>query len=388
MSKKILSALLALCMALTLAPLLAFADSGKAADGPKVTINVKDGDNAAVEGATVKLTKDANTPYTLTADTEIKGSYYVYDVGADTYTYSVTLEGYMEATGDIAVTDQGATKDVTLVKLPVAGSGTTVTPGEDGSSTAKDSGNNVVLSTPSSLANALDGTTITVANKTGGFSEVKNANLNPSSGVTLDDVKSVIASAAAGASVTIAKDSQNITSFDQTITITIKVAKAGTYHVFCISDAGVVTSFGEQTVTGTTVTIKTKHLCEFPVVEVTDENKDAVAAVAAALGMDSGAGEGNPGTTPEAPAPSDPSAPKGTWTTEMKVGVSDGTVVFTNLDASTQYIVEINFNGTKAYVNMTSNADGTMNVGCQKGAVVQLRSMTDGKAVCGAVQTN
>lgn len=65
------------------------------------------------------------------------------------------------------------------------------------------------------------------------------------------------------------------------ITVTISGLTDGvTYHVFCIKDDGSVSYYGYETVSGTTLDVKTSHLCHFAAVKETDAVKEAVKTMA------------------------------------------------------------------------------------------------------------
>lgn len=65
------------------------------------------------------------------------------------------------------------------------------------------------------------------------------------------------------------------------ITVTISgLTDGATYHVFCIKDDGSVSYYGYETVSGTTLDVKTSHLCHFAAVKETDAVKEAVKTMA------------------------------------------------------------------------------------------------------------
>ena len=65
------------------------------------------------------------------------------------------------------------------------------------------------------------------------------------------------------------------------ITVTISgLTDGATYHVFCIKDDGSVSYYGYKTVSGTTLDVKTSHLCHFAAVKETDAVKEAVKTMA------------------------------------------------------------------------------------------------------------
>lgn len=183
--------------------------------------------------------------------------------------------------------------------LPKAADGTKVeaTTDANGNTTIKasDAAGNVTVTLPAETAEGLTGNTVKVENKTS-FKDVTFAD------GTASTVTDVVKTASAGAAVTVTDsngDEVEITG-EAAITITIKVTEAGTYHVFCIDNDGKVTSFGEYTATEgeKTLTIKSKHLSQYPAVKITDENRAAVDAAAKAAGQDDGKVDGDTPVTP------------------------------------------------------------------------------------------
>lgn len=183
--------------------------------------------------------------------------------------------------------------------LPKAAEGTKVeaTTDAEGNTTIKasDTAGNVTVTLPAETAEGLTGNTVKVENKTS-FKDVTFAD------GTASTVTDVVKTASAGAAVTVTDsngDEVEITG-EAAITITIKVTEAGTYHVFCIDNDGKVTSFGEYTADATTktLTIKSKHLSQYPAVKITEENKAAVDAAAKAAGQDAGKVDGDTPVTP------------------------------------------------------------------------------------------
>ncbi len=196
--------------------------------------------------------------------------------------------------GDIYTIDLSG---VTL--LPKAADGTKVeaTTDANGNTTIKasDAAGNVTVTLPAETAEGLTGNTVKVENKT----SFENVTLAQNTDKAVSDV---VKTASAGAAVTVTDsngDEVEITG-EAAITITIKVADAGTYHVFCIDNDGKVTSFGEYTADATTktLTIKSKHLSQYPAVKITEENKAAIEAAAKAAGKDEGKVDGDTPVTP------------------------------------------------------------------------------------------
>ena len=183
--------------------------------------------------------------------------------------------------------------------LPKAAEGTKVeaTTDAEGNTTIKASDNdgNVTVTLPAETTEDLAGNTVKVENKTS-FEDVTLAQNTDKA------VSDVVKTAGAGAAVTVTDSNGKEVQItgEAAITITIKVADAGTYHVFCIDKDGKVTSFGEYTADATTktLTIKSKHLSQYPAVKITEENKAAVDAAAKAAGQDAGKVDGDTPVTP------------------------------------------------------------------------------------------
>lgn len=196
--------------------------------------------------------------------------------------------------GDIYTIDCSG---VTL--LPKAADGTKVeaTTDANGNTTIKasDAAGNVTVTLPAETTEGLTGNTVKVENKT----DFKGVTLAQDTDKAVTDV---VKTASAGAVVTVTNsDGEEVkVSGEAVITITIKVEAAGTYHVFCIDNDGKVTSFGEYTADATTktLTIKSKHLSQYPAVKITEENKAAVDAAAKAAGQDAGKVDGDTPVTP------------------------------------------------------------------------------------------
>lgn len=183
--------------------------------------------------------------------------------------------------------------------LPKAAEGTKVeaTTDAEGNTTIKasDTDEKVTVALPDETAEGLTGNTIKVENKTS-FSDKDMAENTDKA------VSDVVKTASAGAAVTVtdSEGKEVEVTGEAVITITIKVTEAGTYHVFCIDNDGKVTSFGEYTATEgeKTLTIKSKHLSQYPAVKITDENRATVDAAAKLAGQDEGKVEGDTPVTP------------------------------------------------------------------------------------------
>lgn len=214
--------------------------------------------------------------------------------------------------------------------LPKAADGTKVeaTTDAEGNTTIKasDTAGKVTVTLPAETAEGLTGNTVKVENKTS-FKDVTFAD------GTASTVTDVVKTASAGAAVTVTDsngDEVEITG-EAAITITIKVTEAGTYHVFCIDNDGKVTSFGEYTADATTktLTIKSKHLSQYPAVKITEENKAAIEAAAKLAGQDEGKVDGDTPVTPPATT--------STYTRTTDTALNKVTI---NGKANTYYVVQ------------------------------------------------
>ena len=188
---------------------------------------------------------------------------------------------------------------VTLLPKTADGTKVEATTDANGNTTIKasDAAGNVTVTLPAETAEGLTGNTVKVENKTSFADKDMAENTDKA-------VSDVVKTASAGAAVTVTNsDGEEVkVSGKAVITITIKVEAAGTYHVFCIDNDGKVTSFGEYTATEgeKTLTIKSKHLSQYPAVKITEENKAAVDAAAKAAGQDAGKVDGDTPVTPPA----------------------------------------------------------------------------------------
>lgn len=186
---------------------------------------------------------------------------------------------------------------VTLLPKTADGTKVEATTDANGNTTIKasDAAGNVTVTLPAETAEGLTGNTVKVENKT----DFKDVTLAQDTDKAVTDV---VKTASAGAAVTVTDSNGKEVQItgEAVITITIKVADAGTYHVFCIDNDGKVTSFGEYTADATTktLTIKSKHLSQYPAVKITEENKAAIEAAAKLAGQD----EGKVDDTPTPPA--------------------------------------------------------------------------------------
>lgn len=185
--------------------------------------------------------------------------------------------------------------------LPKAADGTKVeaTTDAEGNTTIKasDTAGKVTVTLPAETTEDLAGNTVKVENKT----SFENVTLAQNTDKAVSDV---VKTASAGAAVTVtdSEGKEVEVSGAAAITITIKVEEAGTYHVFCIDNDGKVTSFGEYTATDAekTLTIKSKHLSQYPAVKITEENKAAIEAAAKLVDQDEGKVDGDTPVTPPA----------------------------------------------------------------------------------------
>ncbi len=227
--------------------------------------------------------------------------------------------------GDVYTIDLSG---VTL--LPKAGNGTKVeaTTDAEGNTTIKasDTAGKVTVTLPAEITEDLAGNTVKVENKT----SFENVTLAQNTDKAVSDV---VKTASAGAAVTVTNsDGEEVkVSGEAVITITIKVEDAGTYHVFCIDNDGKVTSFGEYTATEgeKTLTIKSKHLSQYPAVKITEENKAAIEAAAKLAGQDEGKVDGDTPVTPPATT--------STYTRTTEAALNKVTI---NGKAGTYYVVQ------------------------------------------------
>ncbi len=214
--------------------------------------------------------------------------------------------------------------------LPKAGDGTKVeaTTDAEGNTTIKasDTAGKVTVTLPAETTEDLAGNTVKVENKT----SFKDNDMAENTDKAVSDV---VQTASAGAAVTVTDSEGNEVEVtgEAVITITIKVEDAGTYHVFCIDNDGKVTSFGEYTADATTktLTIKSKHLSQYPAVKITEENKAAIEAAAKLAGQDEGKVDDDTPVTPPATT--------STYTRTTDAALNKVTI---NGKANTYYIVQ------------------------------------------------
>ncbi len=232
---------------------------------------------------------------------------------------------------EVKVGEANFTIDLSGVTLlPKAAEGTKVeaTTDAEGNTTIKasDTAGKVTVTLPAETAEGLTGNTVKVENKTSFADKDMAENTNKA-------VTDVVKTATAGAAVTVTNsDGEEVkVSGEAAITITIKVEDAGTYHVFCIDNDGKVTSFGEYTATDAekTLTIKSKHLSQYPAVKITEENKAAIEAAAKLVDQDEGKVDGD--------APVTPPATTSTYTRTTDAALNKVTI---NGKANTYYVVQ------------------------------------------------
>lgn len=266
--------------------------TAKENDGHYLPIQIKgvNGQKITIEGAnekTLSFGEDGSLELVMFLD-KLTGSKFTVTVGE--------VETSSKKVGDVYTIDLSG---VTL--LPKAAEGTKVeaTTDAEGNTTIKasDTDGKVTVALPAETAKGLTGNTIKVENKT----SFANVDLAQNTDKAVSDV---VKTASAGAAVTVTDSNGEEVEITgaAVITITIKVAEAGTYHVFCIDNDGKVTSFGEYTADATTktLTIKSKHLSQYPAVKITEDNKAAVDAAAKLAGQDAGKVDGDTPVTPPA----------------------------------------------------------------------------------------
>lgn len=264
--------------------------TAKENDGHYLPIQIKgvNGQKITIKGANEKT-------LTFGEDGSLELVMFLDKLTESTFTVTVgEVETSSKKAGDVYTIDLSG---VTL--LPKAGNGTKVeaTTDAEGNTTIKasDTDEKVTVTLPAETAEGLTGNTIKVENKTS-FSDKDMAENTDKA------VSDVVKTASVGAAVTVtdSEGKEVEVTGEAVITITIKVTEAGTYHVFCIDNDGKVTSFGEYTATEgeKTLTIKSKHLSQYPAVKITDENRAAVDAAAKLAGQDEGKVDGDTPVTP------------------------------------------------------------------------------------------
>ena len=217
---------------------------------------------------------------------------------------------------------------VTLLPKTAEGTKVEATTDAEGNTTIKasDTAGKVTVTLPAETTEDLAGNTVKVENKTSFADKDMAENTNKA-------VSTVVKTATAGAAVTVTNsDGEEVkVSGEAVITITIKVEAAGTYHVFCIDKDGKVTSFGEYTADATTktLTIKSKHLSQYPAVKITEENKATIEAAAKLAGQDEGKVDGD--------APVTPPTTTSTYTRTTDAALNKVTI---NGKANTYYVVQ------------------------------------------------
>ena len=264
--------------------------TAKENDGHYLPIQIKgvEGQKITIKGAnekTLTFGEDGSLELVMFLD-KLTGSKFTVTVG-EVVTSSKEV-------GDVYTIDLSG---VTL--LPKAADGTKVeaTTDAEGNTTIKasDTAGKVTVTLPAEITEDLAGNTVKVENKT----SFENVTLAQNTDKAVSDV---VKTASAGAAVTVtnSEGKEVEVTGEAVITITIKVTEAGTYHVFCIDNDGKVTSFGEYTATEgeKTLTIKSKHLSQYPAVKITDENRAAVDAAAKLAGQDEGKVDGDTPVTP------------------------------------------------------------------------------------------
>lgn len=264
--------------------------TAKENDGHYLPIQIK-----GVEGQKITIKGANEKTLTFGEDGSLELVMFLDKLTKSTFTVTVgEVETSSKKAGDVYTIDCSG---VTL--LPKAAEGTKVeaTTDAEGNTTIKasDTDGNVTVTLPAKTAEGLTGNTVKVENKTSFADNDMAENTNKA-------VTDVVKTASAGAAVTVTDSEGNEVkvSGDAVITITIKVADAGTYHVFCIDKDGKVTSFGEYTATEgeKTLTIKSKHLSQYPAVKITEENKAAIEAAAKLVDQDEGKVDGDAPVTP------------------------------------------------------------------------------------------
>ena len=258
--------------------------TAKENDGHYLPIQIKgvNGQKITIKGAnekTLTFGEDGSLELVMFLD-KLTGSKFTVTVGE--------VGNVSKEVGDVYTIDLSG---VTL--LPKAAEGTNVEskPGQDGSvGTVEVSkgGNKVVI--PGDLSTGTDSDKVELGQMIVKVDAVENNADVTVDKNTPDDVSTAIKGKDSKiVEVTIKKvgdtGEENLFSDglpeNKQITVTISgLTDGATYHVFCIKDDGSVSYYGYKTVSGTTLDVKTSHLCHFAAVKETDAVKEAVKTMA------------------------------------------------------------------------------------------------------------
>lgn len=268
MRKRLLSALLVLCMALTLLPMSALAAKYTVNfEGQDIEIEVDDTTGQYQETQLSEYYAIAPGTITLGADKKMPlkydFAYYHYNGAPGTY----TIQG-------------------SLVNLPATEIGTEVEASEDGSATASNGTASAKL--PAELGGDAD--KVDLSSVTVGVTPKDTIESDKIDTGVSEDIKTAIqAEGTKFVEVTIKATASGNELFntkdalkDTPITISIGGLVSGkAYYLFCIMDDGNVTSYGYVTPTGTSISFTTRHLCVFgaaPVDALTEAQQTALKA--------------------------------------------------------------------------------------------------------------
>lgn len=246
------------------------------------------------------------------------------------------VEASSKEVGDVYTIDLSG---VTLLPKTVEGTNVESKPGQDGSvgtvEVSKD-GNKVVI--PGDLSTGTASDKVELGQMIVKVDAVKNnANVAVDEDTPADVKTAIKGNDSKIVEVTIKKvggaGEENLFSDglpeNKQITVTISgLTDGATYHVFCIKDDGSVSYYGYKTVSGTTLDVKTSHLCHFAAVKETDAVKEAVKTMAV---------EPNTGLEGSAGGTVTPPATTSTYTRTTDTALNKVTI---NGKAGTYYVVQ------------------------------------------------
>lgn len=258
--------------------------AAKENDGHYLPIQIKgvEGQKITIKGAnekTLTFGEDGSLELVMFLDKLTKSKFTV-TVGE--------VETSSKKVGDIYTIDLSG---VTLLPKTVEGTNVESKPGQDGSvgtvEVSKD-GNKVVI--PGDLSTGTASDKVELGQMIVKVDAVKNnANVAVDEDTPADVKTAIKGNDSKIVEVTIKKvggaGEENLFSDglpeNKQITVTISgLTDGATYHVFCIKDDGSVSYYGYETVSGTTLDVKTSHLCHFAAVKETDAVKEAVKTMA------------------------------------------------------------------------------------------------------------
>lgn len=306
--------------------------AAKENDGHYLPIQIKgvEGQKITIKGAnekTLTFGEDGSLELVMFLDKLTKSKFTV-TVGE--------VETSSKKVGDIYTIDLSG---VTLLPKTVEGTNVESKPGQDGSvgtvEVSKD-GNKVVI--PGDLSTGTASDKVELGQMIVKVDAVKNnANVAVDEDTPADVKTAIKGNDSKIVEVTIKKvggaGEENLFSDglpeNKQITVTISgLTDGATYHVFCIKDDGSVSYYGYKTVSGTTLDVKTSHLCHFAAVKETDAVKEAVKTMAV---------EPNTGLEGSAGGTVTPPATTSTYTRTTDTALNKVTI---NGKAGTYYVVQ------------------------------------------------